>query len=84
MLIISSREFRDHQKKYFELAEKEQVIVQRSRNKAYAITPISESDRYFSNPEVLNHLRESMAQADNKEYGLVLDSAKDIDKYLGI
>lgn len=54
MLVISSREFRDKQAEYMDKADKgEQVIVQRGRNKAYAITPVQTSDIYI-NTQVLS------------------------------
>ena len=38
MLVISSREFRENQNKYFDLIDQqEQVIVQRGKNKSYAV-----------------------------------------------
>lgn len=47
MLVISSREFRDKQAQYMDRADKgEQIIVQRGRDKAYAITPVKSSDIY--------------------------------------
>ena len=68
MLVISSREFREHQKKYFDLIDNnEQVVVQRGKDKAYFLTPVSETDLYFSNPEVKAKLEESIAQADRGE-----------------
>lgn len=49
MLVVSSREFREKQAEYMDRADKgEQIIVQRGKNKAYAITPISEDDLYFT------------------------------------
>ena len=49
MLVISSREFRDKQAEYMDLADQgEQIIVQRGKNKAYSITPINSEDLYFS------------------------------------
>lgn len=85
MLIISSREFRDHQKKYFELVDNnEQIIVQRAKNRAYAVVPITETDRYYSNPILLEYLKESIAQADRGEFPVTLKTAEDIDKFLGI
>jgi len=49
MLVISSREFREKQAEYMDLADQgEQIIVQRGKNKAYAVTPISNDDVYFS------------------------------------
>lgn len=39
MLVISSREFCDNQKKYLDLADSnQQVIIQRGKGKAYALT----------------------------------------------
>lgn len=85
MLVISSREFRDHQKKYFELVDNnEQVIVQRAKNRAYAVVSITETDRYYSNPILLEHLKESIAQADRGEFPVILKTAEDIDKFLGL
>lgn len=62
MLIISSREFRQNQKIYFEKADKgEQIIVQRGKNKAYALTPINDDDVYF-NAEMLERIKQSIKQ----------------------
>jgi len=49
MLIISSREFRDKQAEYMDRVDNgEQIIVQRGKNKAYAITPVKDKDIYVS------------------------------------
>lgn len=49
MLVISSREFRDKQAEYMDRVDNgEQVIVQRGKNKAYAITPVKDKDIYMS------------------------------------
>ncbi len=54
MVVISSREFRDNQKKYFDLVDQdEQVIVQRGKNKSYIFSPITEIDRMSTNPELI-------------------------------
>ena len=63
MLIISSREFRQNQRVYFERADKgEQIIVQRGKDKAYALTPVNENDIYF-NAEMVKRIKESIKQA---------------------
>ena len=42
MIVISSREFRQNQRLYFEKADKgEQIIVQRGKDKAYALIATS-------------------------------------------
>ena len=43
MLIISSREFRDNQKKYFDSVDNgEQVIVQRGKDRSYKLVPVTD------------------------------------------
>lgn len=83
MLVISSREFREKQKMYLDLADKnEQVIVQRGKSKSYLITPITDTDRHFSDPTVKTRLNHSIAQA---EKGEVTNLKKeDINKLLGL
>lgn len=62
MLVISSREFRQNQKKYFEIADKgEQVIVQRAKDKAYALTPVTQDDMYFS-ADMVDKIKQSIAE----------------------
>ena len=49
MVIITTREFRQKQKMYLDLVDKNvQVIVQRGKGKAYALTPINDDDVYFN------------------------------------
>ena len=51
MEIISSREFRDNQKKYFDMVDnKKQVIVKRSKNRAYKLVPVTEDDMLVEIP----------------------------------
>lgn len=63
MLVISSREFRDNQKKYMDLVDKnEQVIIQRGKEKAYILTSVGERDKYFMNPETIADIEEGINQ----------------------
>jgi len=60
MLVISSREFRDNQKKYFDLADQnEQIVVQRGKKRAYVLVPVSEVDRMSTNPELIERIRKA-------------------------
>ncbi len=62
-MIISSREFRDHLKRYFELVDKnEQVIVQRSKNNAFVFVPLNDADRLAVNEELIRTVREAEAE----------------------
>jgi prevent-host-death family protein len=83
MLVISTREFRQKQKKYLDLVDKdEQVIVQRGKNKAYVLTAITETDRYFSDPEIKMRIAYSLEQAAQGE--LTTLPKEDINKFLGV
>ena len=66
MKIITTREFRENQKTYFDLAETERVIVHRGKNrKPVLLTPIDEStetDIFFSNPAVLASIRQGLEE----------------------
>ena len=63
MIIVSSREFRDHQRKYFELADQnEQIIVQRGKDKAYVIIPLNDADRLSVNDQLIQTVQEAEAE----------------------
>ena len=63
MVIISSREFRDHQKKYFDLVDQnEQIIVQRGKDKAYVIVPLNDADRLSVNDQLIQTVQEAEAE----------------------
>jgi len=83
MLIISSREFRQNQRLYFEKADQgEQIIVQRGKDKAYALTPVGEDDVYF-NAEMLEKLKQSIEQVRQGETRKV-STSDEIRELLGL
>ena len=74
MLVISSREFRDHQKKYFDLVDQnEQVIVQRGKNKAYILAPIGDADRLSVNEELIEYVREAELEFSKRKVTTIED-----------
>ncbi len=77
MLVISSREFRQNQKMYFDKADEgEQIIVQRGKNKSYALTPVNEDDLYF-NADMIRKIKKSAQQARNGKY-ITISSSEEI------
>ncbi|HAH22329.1 MAG TPA: prevent-host-death protein [Prolixibacteraceae bacterium] len=83
MLVISAREFREKQKMYLDLVDKnEQVIVQRGKNKAYTLTPITNTDRFFDDAAVQARILHSLEQAKNGDLTTV--RKEDINKFLGL
>lgn len=83
MLVISSREFRQNQKEYFERVDKgEHIIVQRGKDKAYALTPVTEGDLYL-NAEMVEKIKQSIQEVQNGEVKKV-SSSKEISDLLGL
>ena len=83
MLVISSREFRQNQKKYFEKVDKgEHIIVQRGKDKSYALTVVSEDDMYFST-EMLKRIKQSVLEVQKGETKKV-STSKEIKELLGL
>lgn len=64
MKIITTREFRENQKAYFDLAETERVIVHRGKNrKPVLLTPVDENAEnilYFSDPAILTAIKQGI------------------------
>lgn len=83
MLVISSREFRQNQKLYFEKVDKgEQIIVQRGKDKAYTLSAVGEDDLYF-NAEMVERIKQSMKQVEEGKTRKVTTS-EEINDLLGL
>lgn len=83
MLVISSREFRDNQKKYLDLVDNNQhIIIQRGKDKAYVLSQVSEEDQYFMDPNVKAHIMEGIA--DYEAGRVVKMSREERKKMLGL
>jgi antitoxin YefM len=84
MVIISSREFRDNQKKYFDLVDQnEQVIVQRGKRKSYMLSPLSEIDRMSTNPELIAKIKKAEEEIAAGNV-VTINSSEDIKTFLGL
>jgi len=51
MKIVTSREFRDHQKKYFEMVDNNEQIIVKRKNRAYKLVPVSDDDMLVDIPK---------------------------------
>jgi len=79
---VSSREFRDKQKAYFELADKgEQIVIRRKGKKcAYILTPVNDDDLVLS-PEMQKKIENPISTLLTK---LSLSKSWSIEKFSGI
>jgi hypothetical protein len=50
MRIVSSREFRDNQKKYFDMVDNNEQVVVKRKNRSYKLVPVSEDDMLVDIP----------------------------------
>ncbi len=51
MRIVTSREFRDHQKKYFEMVDNNEQVIVKRKDRAYKLVPVSEDDMLVDIPK---------------------------------
>lgn len=63
ILEVNSREFRDKQKAYFDLADEGQrVVIRRGSKKSYVLTAVNDDDLYFT-PKMLEKIDMSIQEA---------------------
>ena len=51
MKIVTSREFRDHQKKYFEMVDNNEQVIVKRKNRAYKLVPVNDDDMLVDIPK---------------------------------
>lgn len=83
MIVISSREFRQNQSMYFDKVDQgEQIVVQRGKNKSYALTLVKQEDQYF-NAAMIEKLKRSLKESESGEV-LRITTAQEISDLLGL
>jgi hypothetical protein len=77
----TSRQFRDKQKDFFELADKgERVIIRRGKKQAYLLTPIDDEDIYFT-PAMLDKINKSIEQVKEGKVTKI-ETEEELDQFL--
>ena len=85
MIAISTTELRRNLRKYLDIANKERVIIQCGKSETYEIIParkMSDTDSYFSDPRVVEHLQQSLQQVEEGKTTVLKKS--DIKNLLGL
>ena len=58
----TSRQFREHQKDFFDMADNGQkIVIKRGSKQAYVLTPVSTDDLYFTS-EMIARIKESQQE----------------------
>jgi hypothetical protein len=91
MLVVSSREFRDSQKKYLDLAAKERVVIKRKNEFVELVprgtnipdNPSPSNDPWFDDPRNIEELERRLKKSESgdKSEGVVLTSKEDIKTF---
>ncbi len=76
----NSRQFRERQKDFFDLADRgEKVVIRRGSKQSYVLTPVSEDDLYFT-PAMIERIEQ--AQREVKEgKGTVVKTKAELDAF---
>ena len=81
ILKITSRQFREKQKDFFDLADHGQkIVIERGKKQAYVLTPVSDDDLYFT-PEMLAKIDLSIQQVKEGKV-TTIKNEDDLKKYL--
>lgn len=58
----TSRQFRERQKDFFDMADNGQkIVIKRGSKQAYVLTPVSQDDLYFT-PQMIDRIKESQKE----------------------
>jgi len=80
VLEVTSRQFRDRQKTFFDLADTgRQIIIRRGRKQAYALAPINDDDFCFS-PEMEAKIERALQQIERAEC-TVIKTDEELEHY---
>ncbi len=81
MEVISAREFRSHQGKYFDMVKKGIDVIVKSRGRgSFKITPVTEDDTLMSKEEFWAKVDRGIKQIENGE-GTTFETFEDFKKY---
>ena len=62
MVVVSSREFRANQKKYFDLAQSNLVVIKSRNHGSYKLVPVEDSDTIMNETELLAKINRGIAE----------------------
>ena len=62
MVVVSSREFRANQKKYFDLAQSNLVVIKSRNHGSYKLIPVDDSDFIMNEAELSAKINRGIAE----------------------
>ena len=82
MVVVSSREFRANQRKYFDLARTNDVVITSRAHGSYRLVPVSSDDTLIDNATLEAKIRQGIA---DYEAGKVyrMNEGESTDEFIG-
>jgi len=82
VLEVTSRQFRDNQKIFFELADNgKRIVIKRRSKPSYELIPIDDEDDVYFTPEMNEKIDSAIEQYKNGKY-TVFKSKDELHKFL--
>ena len=76
----TSRQFREHQKDFFDMVDNgKKVVIRRGSKQAYVLTPISQNDLYFSE-EMVQRIKNAKQEIKQGK-GITIKSKEELQAY---
>jgi len=82
---VTSRQFRDNQRSFFDLADEgKQIVIRRRRKRSYTLAPVDEDvdedEDWYLTPELEAKIKRAFQQIENGEY-TVINSEEELRQY---
>lgn len=82
MVVVSSREFRANQRKYFDLARTNDVVITSRSHGSYRLVPVSDSDMLIDQDSLDAKIRKGIADYEMGKVTKMTDG-ENMDNFLG-
>lgn len=81
MVVVSSREFRANQRKYFELARTNDVLITSRAHGSYRLVPVTEEDTVMTKEELYQKIDKGIREI-REGKGYRVTTKEELERYL--
>lgn len=81
MVVVSSREFRANQRKYFELARTNDVVITSRAHGSYRLVPVTEEDTVMTKEELYQKIDKGIREI-REGKGYRVNTKEELERYL--
>ena len=81
MVVVSSREFRANQRKYFDLARTNDVVITSRAHGSYRLVPVTEEDTVMTKEELYQKIDKGIREI-REGKGYRVNTKEELERYL--